>query len=159
MTLKPPLGGWGVKMNWTLKKFSDLTPAELYAILQLRNEVFVVEQNCVFQDADNKDQACFHFMGWNNDSLLAYTRIVPPGIIYTEPSIGRVVTSPAARRKGLGRELMEESIKAIENLYSKIPIRIGAQRYLIPFYESFGFVIDGDTYLEDGIPHIEMIKS
>lgn len=145
-------------MNWVLKKFEELTPAELYAILQLRNEVFVVEQNCIFQDADNKDQPSFHLMGWDADRLVAYTRIVPPGIIYPEPSIGRVVTAPAARRKGLGKELMVETINQIEKLYRKIPIRIGAQRYLIPFYESFGFVIDGETYLEDGIPHVEMIK-
>lgn len=146
-------------MVWQIKSFAELSSLELYSILQLRNEVFVVEQNCVFQDADNKDQPSFHLMGWNDGQLLAYTRIVPPGTIYTEPSIGRVVTAPSARRKGVGKELMEETIKAIENLYSKTPIRIGAQRYLIPFYESFGFVINGDTYLEDGIPHVEMIKS
>jgi ElaA protein len=146
-------------MNWTLKHFNDLTSNELYAVLQLRNEVFVVEQNCVFQDADDNDQSCYHLMGWEYNKLLAYSRIVPPGISYKEPSIGRVVTSPSSRRKGLGKELMKESINAVEQLYRKIPIRIGAQQYLIPFYESFGFFIDGEIYLEDGIPHVIMLKS
>ena len=145
-------------MNWVIKNFEELTAAELYSILQLRNEVFVVEQNCVFQDADNKDQPSFHLMGWEGDQLLAYTRIVPPAVCYKEPSIGRVVTSPSRRGTCLGRELMHESIKQVERLYSKIPIRIGAQQYLVPFYESLGFLISGDPYLEDGIPHIEMIK-
>lgn len=145
-------------MKWTVKKFDDLTALELYNILQLRNEVFVVEQNCVFQDADNKDQPSLHLMCWEDGQLLAYSRIVPPGISYKEPSIGRVVTSPVKRGTGIGKELMLESIKTTETHYSKIPIRIGAQQHLVPFYESFGFLISGDPYLEDGIPHIEMIK-
>ena len=146
-------------ITWEIKKFDELSVHELYSILRLRSEVFVVEQNCVFQDADDKDQQCFHLMGWEEDKLLAYARIVPPEVIYKEPSIGRIVTSPASRRKGLGRQLMTESMKQTERLYSKIPIRIGAQQYLIPFYQSFGFVISGDPYMEDGIPHIEMIMS
>ena len=94
-------------MNWTLKKFEDLTSFELYAIMQLRNEVFVVEQNCVYQDADNKDPGSYHFMGWRDSKLIAYTRLLPPGLAYTEPSIGRVVTSPSARGSGAGRELLK----------------------------------------------------
>src|SRR6478672_2857804 len=116
--------------QWVLKRFEALTPRELYAILQLRNEVFVVEQNCVFQDADDKDQRCYHLMGMRNGTLLAYTRIVPPGWIYKEASIGRVVTSPKARRENLGRELMKRSIETTYELFGKVDIKIGAQKYL-----------------------------
>ena len=144
---------------WQNKSFDQLTPHELYAILQLRNEVFVVEQDCVYQDADNKDLAAYHFTGWEKDTLLAYTRIIPPGIIYKEASIGRVVTSPPARKKGLGRELMEHTIREVYRLFGQTPIRIGAQVYLLAFYSSLGFIQTGDIYLEDGIEHVEMVKS
>src|ERR1044072_5189710 len=97
-------------INWLCKKFNDLTPHELYAILQLRNEVFVVEQNCVFQDADDKDLDCHHLMGFSNNKLIAYTRLVPAGDIYNEVSIGRVVTSSQVRNSGTGRELMKQSL-------------------------------------------------
>ena len=148
-----------LNLTWSDKTFDALTPFELYAILQLRNEVFVVEQNCVFQDADNKDFFCIHLMGWNENDLVAYTRIVPAGIIYEEVSIGRVVTSPQARNSGLGRELMNHTIERVGSLYGPVNIRIGAQFYLKKFYESLGFVQDGDIYLEDGIQHIEMLRS
>jgi ElaA protein len=144
-------------LTWSSKKFNDLSPHELYAIMQLRNEVFVVEQNCVYQDADNKDQLSYHFMGFQNDKLVAYTRIVPPGIAYTEVAIGRVVTSPSIRRTGIGKELMERSIDEVYKLFGKVPIHIGAQLYLKKFYTSLGFQQSSDTYLEDGIEHIEMI--
>lgn len=114
-------------MEWILKKFEELTPHELYTIMQLRNEVFVVEQNCVYQDADNKDKFSFHLMGWKEDILIAYTRLIPAGTAYAEPSIGRVVTSPSARGTGAGRELMARSIDTIYKLFGKHPIRIGAQ--------------------------------
>jgi len=146
-------------MIWKLKKFNDLTPHELYAILQLRNEVFVVEQNCVYQDADNKDQESIHLMGWENDWLAAYTRILPPGLGYDLPSIGRVVTSPRIRKTGAGKIVMEKSIEAAESLFGKTPIRIGAQCYLKNFYEFLGFQQSSAEYLEDGIPHIEMTRS
>ena len=145
-------------MYWKVKSFDSLTPHELYAILQLRSEVFGVEQNCVYQDMDNKDQHCFHLMGWQNERLLAYTRLVPPGISYPQPSIGRVVTSPSARRTGLGKTLMEKSIAEIINLYGNSSIKIGAQLYLKKFYESFDFEQTGDSYDEDGIAHIHMIR-
>ncbi|HXB45332.1 MAG TPA: GNAT family N-acetyltransferase [Puia sp.] len=145
-------------MNWSCKKFDELSPRELYACLQLRNEVFVVEQNCIFQDADDKDQKCFHLMGWQQQKLVAYTRIVPAGICYEEISIGRVVTSPSARRKGLGRNLIQQSITTANSLFGAgIPIKIGAQLYLKQFYESFGFRQSSDIYIEDGIEHIEML--
>src|SRR5436190_22642661 len=100
-----------MELKWIYKPFAELTAAELYGIMQLRNEVFVVEQDCVFQDADNKDQGCLHCMGWIQNDLAAYTRIAPPGYIYTEASIGRVVTSSAHRKKGLGQQLMAQSIE------------------------------------------------
>lgn len=143
-------------MNWDCKKFDELTVFELYAILRLRNEVFVVEQNCVFQDADNKDQECFHLMCWKEGFLAAYTRIVPAGLIYKETSIGRVVTSGKLRGSGLGRELMQKSIDYICKLFGSVPIKIGAQLYLKHFYEELSFIQSSDIYIEDGIEHIEM---
>ncbi|HEY2722952.1 MAG TPA: GNAT family N-acetyltransferase [Chitinophagaceae bacterium] len=146
-------------IKWVFKHFEDLSPGELYSVLQLRNEVFVVEQNCVFQDADNKDQPSYHLMGWDDEKLVACSRIVPKGIAYDEmPSIGRIVTSSVVRRTGIGRLLMENSIKELERLFGTISIRLGAQYYLKKFYESFGFIQSGEIYLEDGIQHIEMTK-
>ena len=145
-------------LSWTLKKFEDLSPNELYAILRLRSEVFVVEQNCVFLDMDDKDQQCYHLMGWLDNLLAAYTRLVPPGISYGQPSIGRVVTSPAARGSGIGKLLMQKSIDETIKLFEKNSIKIGAQLYLKSFYESLGFVQVGDIYDEDGIDHIKMIR-
>jgi ElaA protein len=144
-------------INWYIKKFEDLSPHELYNILQLRTEVFVVEQQCVFQDMDGKDEYCQHLMGWENGKLLAYTRLVPAGVAYTLPSIGRVVTAPAARGRGIGRLLMQKSINEIYTLYGKSPIRIGAQLYLLKFYTELGFKQTSEVYLEDGIDHIEMV--
>jgi len=140
------------------KPFDQLTPFELYAILRLRNEVFVVEQNCVFQDADNKDQACYHLLLYQQKELVAYARLVPAGITFSEISIGRIVTSPAVRGKGVGKILMQHALEQTYILLSKGPIRIGAQLYAIGFYESFGFEADGRIYDEDGIDHIEMVK-
>jgi len=145
-------------MRWVLKKFQELTGDELYALLRLRAEVFVVEQSCAFQDLDNKDQPSYHLLGYLNDELTAYTRLVPPGISYEAASIGRVVTSPAHRRKGLGKELMKVSIEHCERLFQTTTLVIGAQCYLQDFYESFGFVPSGEIYLEDGIEHIEMTR-
>ena len=147
-----------MQIDWTLKNFSELTPYELYAVMQLRNQVFVVEQNCVFQDADDKDQDCYHLMGFTDSKLGAYTRLVPPGVIYPEISIGRVVTSPAVRRGGAGRQLMKKSIESCYELFGQMPIKIGAQLYLKKFYESFGFDQISEVYLEDGIEHIYMRK-
>ncbi len=125
--------------------------------MQLRNEVFVVEQNCVYQDADNKDPHCYHLIGWRNEKLVAYTRLLPPGLAYTEPSIGRVVSSPSARGGGIGRELMEKSIEQVSQLFGTTSIKIGAQLYLLRFYTSLGFQQTSDIYLEDNIEHVEMI--
>ena len=143
--------------TWTCKSFDELTTKELYAILRLRSEVFVVEQNCVFLDMDNKDLYCHHLMGWENSQLLGYSRVLNAGISYEESSIGRIVTSPSARGRGIGRDLLIQSINTLYSLHGKRDIRIGAQYYLKKFYESFGFVQKGDIYLEDGIEHIEML--
>lgn len=143
--------------SWICKKFNDLTLLELYAILQLRNEVFVVEQNCPYNDCDNKDLKAWHLMGMENEKLLAYSRLIPPGISYRESSIGRVVNSRSARGKGLGKELMIESIQRIKLLFHTESIRIGAQLYLLDFYNGLGFIRASEIYLEDNIPHIEML--
>ncbi|MBX3255290.1 MAG: GNAT family N-acetyltransferase [Chitinophagaceae bacterium] len=144
-------------IHWTLKPFEALSNNELYKILQLRAAVFIVEQQCAFQDIDDKDQKASHVCAWEADKLIAYTRILPPGISYTEASIGRVVNSASVRGSGIGRELMQRSINAVYQLFGQVSIRIGAQFYLKNFYESFGFVQDSDIYLEDNIEHIKMI--
>jgi len=146
-------------ITWICKPFSRLSADELYAILQLRSAVFVVEQNCVFQDADNKDQPSFHLMGWQDAALVAYTRLVPPGIAYDEASIGRVVTAITARGSGIGRMLMQRSIDECRKLFGEGVIRIGAQLYLKEFYTSLGFIPTGGIYPEDGIDHIQMLLS
>jgi ElaA protein len=146
-----------MELNWTYKYFDELLPAELYAVMQLRNEVFVVEQNCVYQDADGKDTGSYHLMGWDGSILVACTRILPPGLAYAEASIGRVVTSPKYRGTGAGRQLMEQSIRRTMEQFGVTTIKIGAQLYLEKFYNSLGFVQCGPGYLEDDIPHIPML--
>jgi ElaA protein len=147
------------KIEWSLKKFEELSSRELYEILRLRSEVFVVEQNCVFLDMDDKDQFSLHLQGRIDGKLAAGVRILPPGLSYEEPSIGRVVSSPLFRRKGVGIELMKTAIQETISLYGNVPIKIGAQLYLKKFYESFGFLQCSETYLEDDIPHIKMIRN
>lgn len=142
-----------------VKTFDNLLAIELYAILRLRNEVFVVEQNCVYLDTDNKDLKCHHLMLLNNDNeLVAYARLVPPGLSFAEMSIGRVVTSPKARGTGAGRQLMTLAIESCISIFGEGSIKIGAQAYLRNFYASLGFNGVGEVYDEDGIPHIDMIR-
>ena len=143
-------------LRWKYQSFEELTNLQLYTILQLRIEVFSVEQNCVYQDADNKDLKSFHLSAWDNNVLVAYCRILPPNVCYKDASIGRVVTSISYRRTGAGRELMQRAITAALQQFNYCEITISAQLYLKRFYESFGFKPLGETYLEDGIPHIEM---
>ncbi len=145
-----------MQLKWVYKKFDELEARELYAIMQLRNEVFVVEQNCIYQDADGKDSSSMHLAGWDRNKLMTYCRIIPPGISYPECSIGRVVCSPAYRKTGAGRALMTLAIEKAFQDFSVISIKIGAQLYLKEFYASLNFIQSGDQYLEDGIPHIEM---
>jgi ElaA protein len=145
-------------IQWTIKSFPELTPAELYDILKLRSEVFVVEQQCIFLDMDNRDQDSRHLQGRLNGELVAACRILPPGLTYDEPSIGRVVGSPRYRGKGAGIALMENAIQETIRLYGTLPIKIGAQLYLKRFYENLGFVQCSETYMEDDIPHIKMLR-
>ncbi len=147
-------------LTFSCHPFNDLTPAELYEIMALRQEVFVVEQNCAYLDADGKDIASWHCMCKNETGkLVAYTRLLPKGLAYENyPSIGRVVNAPSVRGVGVGRMLMKKSIALCRELFGNEPIKIGAQRYLLQFYESFGFQSTGEEYLEDGIPHVKMIR-
>lgn len=140
--------------------FGDLTPHELYDIMALRQEVFVVEQNCPYLDCDGKDQQSWHLMGRDaSGKLVAYTRLLPVGLAYENyASIGRVVSSPSVRGTGAGRELMAKSVQMARHLFGEGPIKIGAQTYLLKFYEGFGFQSTGEEYLEDGIPHTKMVR-
>lgn len=147
-------------MNLTpvLKSFQELSNEELYAVLRLRAEVFVVEQNCPYLDLDNKDQKCFHLLLYAGSDLAAYCRLVPAGLSYQEVAIGRVISAPAYRGKGLGKVVMERAISYCEDIFGMVPIRLGAQVYAKGFYASLGFEAEGEEYLEDGIPHVEMVK-
>ena len=142
-----------------VKHFDELSNNELYAIIRLRNEVFVVEQNCVFQDADDKDQLAYHVMIFSFDSLVAYARVLPAGVSYNEVSIGRVVSDRKARGTGAGRRLMVDSLSFISEKFGDCDVRISAQTYLLKFYNSLGFQESGEIYFEDGIEHIEMTST
>ena len=145
-------------MTWRYEAFARLAPDELYRIVRLRERVFVVEQTCPYQDADGVDPRCDHLWTEAADrSVLAYLRVVPGGAKYDEPSLGRIVTAPETRRTGLGRALVIEGLACARARFGAVPIRIGAQKYLERFYGSFGFVRASDDYVEDGIPHLEML--
>lgn len=146
-------------MNLTVKKFQELTTSELYEILQLRSEVFVVEQDCVYQDIDGKDLKALHVLGVKEGKIIAYTRLFNSGEYFDTPSIGRVVVKETERKYGYGHDLIKASIKAIVDNYNETTITISAQTYLQKFYESHGFKQIGEGYLEDGIPHIRMVRS
>ncbi|MEO6537202.1 MAG: GNAT family N-acetyltransferase [Ferruginibacter sp.] len=147
------------QLTWSFKSFKELSVTELYEILKLRNEVFVVEQNCVYLDTDDKDQQSFHLCGWLGDRLVSYVRILPPGVSYIESSIGRVVIQPGFRKNGAGKLLMQKAIQKTYMQFNCTGIRIGAQLYLLSFYTNLGFTQTSDIYLEDGISHIEMLHS
>ena len=140
--------------------YNDLTKEQLYALLRLRAEVFVVEQNCPYQDLDDKDQKSIHLLGMTDDGhLAAYTRILDKGISYADyASIGRVITAPFARGQGLGRPLMETSVQVLHEQYGHQPIKISAQAHLQAYYGSVGFRTVTEEYLEDGIPHVGMVR-
>ncbi|AOW21104.1 GNAT family N-acetyltransferase [Urechidicola croceus] len=141
-----------------IKKFKELTIDELYSILRLRSEVFVVEQDCVYQDIDNKDQKSLHIFISNKNEIIAYTRIFKAGDYFENSSIGRVVVQENHRALSLGHEIMKASIDAIQTNYNTSKITISAQKYLKKFYEKHQFFQVGEEYLEDGIPHIRMVK-
>ena len=146
-------------MKVSFKTFSELTTKELYQILQLRSEVFVVEQNCVYQDIDGKDEKAIHIIGVVQNKIIAYTRCFKPDEYFKEASIGRVVVKKNERKLKRGNQIMIHSIKTIEKVFQTKTIIISAQSHLISFYNNLGFYSVGNEYLEDGIPHIEMIKN
>lgn len=145
-------------LRWQVATFDEIDNRDLYAILRLRQEVFVVEQDCIFQDLDGLDLEAMHMMCWRESDLLGYQRCLKPGVVYPESSIGRIVTAPQARGKSLGRELVRRGIELNMRQWPDSDIRIGAQARLERFYEGFGFVRDGEDYMEDDIAHVHMIK-
>ena len=151
-----------MKVEWQWSAYEELSRDELYAILARRQEVFVIEQQCIYPDMDGIDPHAFHLMGWGEvggkRELLAYLRCVHPGIKFTEVSLGRGLSAPAARGTGIGRAMMAEALRQAECVYQGQAIRISAQLYLEKFYAGFGFVSIGAPYEEDDIPHIEMLR-
>lgn len=145
-----------MSLQFKIKPFKELSLQELYDVLKLRIEVFVVEQNCVYQDIDSKDQKALHVLGYNGDDLAAYCRLFDAGNYFDNASIGRVIVSPKYRDKKWGHDLMREAITGVATHFDKNQITISAQLYLKKFYESHGFVTTSETYLEDNIPHIQM---
>ena len=146
-------------MHWEIKAFDQLSLQELYTILTLRTNVFVVEQACPYPEVDGKDPNCLHLLGTINGELVAYLRILPAGLRYDKVSIGRVVIKPSHRGKGLGRPMMEQAIHCITNEWKESQIIIGAQAYLEKFYQSLGFEPVSEVYLEDDIQHLDMLYS
>ena len=146
-----------MNLTWQILSFEDLSRAQLYEILAIRQAVFVVEQYCPYLDADGLDEQSLHVIGTQDLSLVAYLRILPPGILHESCSIGRVLTVDHARGSGIGKELMLQGMAHCNALYPNTKIRISAQTYLRSFYENLGFVFTGKSYLEDGIPHLDMI--
>ena len=145
-------------INWKIKPFNELSLQELYSVLKLRSIVFVVEQNCVYQDIDGKDQKALHLIGEYNNEIVAYARLFKSGDYFENASIGRVVIHPDARDKKFGHDMMRQAIAGLESHFNETKITISAQLYLQKFYESHGFVVQGETYLEDDIPHVEMLR-
>lgn len=147
-------------ISFRCKPFYELTAPQLYSIMALRQEVFVVEQNCAYLDADGKDLKGYHLTGYDDDGkLMAYARLLPKGVAYDNfVSIGRVVTSPLVRGTGAGQLLMKEGLSNMDALFPGESIKIGGQSYLRNFYESYGFVVSGEEYLEDDIPHLPMVR-
>ena len=147
------------KLNFKIKDFNQLSTQELYSILQLRSEVFVVEQDCVYQDLDGKDQLAYHVLGYKDSILIAYARVFKPGDYFSKSSIGRIIVKNTHRRFKYGDHLVKNSIEFIEKKFKEKEILISAQAYLINFYNNLGFEQKGEQYLEDDIPHIKMLKN
>tara|TARA_R100001369_G_scaffold29172_1_gene52471 strand:+ start:163746 stop:164195 length:450 start_codon:yes stop_codon:yes gene_type:complete len=148
-----------IKMKIKIKTFQEFSLEELYEVLALRSEVFVVEQDCVYQDIDGKDPKAIHVLGYKDDQLVAYTRCFDKGFYFDQASIGRVIVKQDERKYGYGHVIMDASIKEIEERFHTNSIKISAQQYLTKFYESHQFKQVGEGYLEDGIPHIAMLKA
>ena len=147
-----------MEMVWEIKRFEELTLNELYGLLRLREQVFIIEQDCVYPDLDNKDQKAVHILGKSNGEIIAYSRIFKSGDYFETASIGRVVTDKNFRNQKLGYVLMQKSIEAVKSQFNEDFITISAQCYLLGFYGSLGFEPVGEEYLEDGIPHKRMIR-
>ena len=145
-------------ITWKIKKFDELSTIELHQIIKARIEVFVVEQNCPYPEVDGSDPKAIHLWAENRGEVIAYCRIFEPGIKYSECSIGRVLIHQNFRKLNLGKTLMRFAISTIEARFQKATIRISAQDYLLPFYKEFGFTPTGKSYLEDNIPHSEMLR-
>ena len=145
-------------IDWRFARFDELSPREIHDLYRARAAVFVVEQDCAFQDLDGADPQCRHLLGYDGKRLVAYCRLVPPGVKYAEPSIGRIATTLDVRRTGLGRQLVREALAHAERLWPGRAIRIGAQQRLERFYEAFGFATASAPYDEDGIMHVEMLR-
>jgi len=145
-------------LNISVKTFEELCTAELYELLQLRSEIFVVEQECVYQDLDGKDKKALHVIGTKNNIIVAYTRIFKAGDYLAQASIGRVVVKLGERKHGYGYDIMNASIRAVEENFKETSTALSAQTYLKPFYNSLGFIEKGGEYLEDGIPHVMMLR-
>lgn len=145
-------------VNWYFSSFDDLSKEDLYEIIQLRLQVFVVEQDAPYQDCDGKDLLSYHFFGKLNGEIIAYARLIPAGITFQEPCLGRVVTAQKVRKSGYGRILVALALETMHNVFGTTNCRISAQLYLKSFYESFDFQSVSKVYLEDGLPHIEMVR-
>ena len=146
-------------LNISVKRFDELNTTELYDLLRLRSAIFVVEQDCVYQDLDGKDQKALHIIGYKNDKIVAYTRIFKSGDYLAQASIGRVVVKDGERKHGFGMDIMQASIKAVEKHFGETSIALSAQTHLKRFYNTLGFIEKGGEYLEDGIPHVMMVKN
>ena len=148
-----------MELKYEFSKFDDLKAIDLYQIIKLRIEVFIIEQNCIYQDLDDKDQLSFHLLGKHNDELISYARLLPEGVSYKKyVSIGRVIVKEKGRKKGTGYELISKAIEKCELLWPGLPIKISAQAHLQKFYNQSGFISEGEIYLEDDIPHIAMVR-
>ena len=145
-----------MKIEWVKKKWSEVSLEEFYSVLKLRSEVFVVEQDCVYQDIDNKDQIAIHLLGYINKELIAYSRLFNEGDYFKETSFGRAIIKKEKRGQGYGDELVKESLKTIKNYYGNKKVKISAQAHLKTFYSKHAFIAKGKEYLEDGIPHVSM---
>lgn len=146
-------------VEWRVVRFGELSPHDLHDVLRLRQEVFVVEQNCVFREIDGRDPLALHVLGRRDGRLVAYARVFAPGVIGEEASIGRVLTEASARGAGLGRAVVAEAMRTIERIAPRAPIRLAAQLHLERFYQSFGFVGIGEKYVDDGIVHLDMVRA
>ncbi len=144
-------------IKWNFTEFDKLQAGDLYKALKLRQDIFIIEQDCIYPDLDNVDYHSFHLLGYSGDTLAAYLRVVPPGTIFTEPSLGRIIVSREYRKTGIGSELVKRGIKHTHQLYNLCPIRIEAQAHLRKFYQGLGFSKVTDAYEKDGIPHIQML--